>query len=213
MDKKLKFNAFLKGVSIFAFVAFCLLAILAGVTLPFVSCASTVDSVVVNAESDLHDSAVTSAESDTFNPLDFCISLGECNTTDTYYGFYISNLLWTYIKQYDYSQTSGLLSLFNLIFSNNSSFYVIAGKTDSVAYLALSDMNNMFKYFEDYFAYSCFSPYIIYPQGFKLSNILSDVPSDSLWSSQFKIFTSVPYGYKTEIVSNYGFESRFSRMV
>ena len=37
MDKKLKFNAFLKGVSFFAFVAFCLLAILAGVTLPFLS--------------------------------------------------------------------------------------------------------------------------------------------------------------------------------
>lgn len=209
MNKKLKLNAFVKGVSIFAFVAFCLLAIFAGVTLPFVSNASTADGAVVNAESDLHDSAVASAESNTFNPLDFCISLGECNTTDTYYGFYISNFLWSYIKQYDYSQTSGLLALFNLIFSDNSTFYVIAGKTDSVAYLALTDMNNMFKYFEDYFAYSCFSPYIVYPQGFKLSNILSDVPSDSLWSSNFKIFTSVPYGYKTEIVSNYGFESRF----
>ena len=41
MDKKLKLNAFLKGVSIFAFVAFCLLSILAGVTLPFVSNATS----------------------------------------------------------------------------------------------------------------------------------------------------------------------------
>lgn len=52
MEKKLKLNAFLKGVSIFAFVAFCLLAILAGVTLPFVSNASTAASVVVDNESD-----------------------------------------------------------------------------------------------------------------------------------------------------------------
>lgn len=206
MEKKLKINLILKGISVFAFVAFCLLAILAGVTLPFVSNASTSDCAFIYSESDC---ATASAESDTFNPLDFCISLGECNTTDTYYGFYISNFLWSYIKNYDYSQTSGLLSLFNLTFSNNSSFYVIAGKTDSVAYLALTDMNNIFKYFEDYFAYSCFSPYIVYPQGFKLSNILSDVSSGTLWSSQFQVFTSVPYGYKTEIVYNYGFESRF----
>ena len=52
MEKKLKFNAFLKGLSVFAFVAFCLLAILAGVTLPFVSNASTLDSAVASAESD-----------------------------------------------------------------------------------------------------------------------------------------------------------------
>lgn len=214
MDKKLKFNAFLKGVSIFAFVAFCLLAIFAGVTLPFVSNASTADGAVVNAESGLHDCAVASAESDAFNPLDFCITLGECNTNDTYYGFYISNFLWSYIKQYDYSQTSGLLSLFSLIFSGNSTkFYVIAGKTDSVAYLALSDMNYIIKYFEDYFNYSCFCPYIVFPKGFKMSDILSDAPSDSLFSSNFNVFTSVPYGYKTEIVSNYGFESRFGNFV
>lgn len=207
MEKKLKINFILKGIVIFAFVAFCLLAILAGVTLPFVSNASTLDCVVINSESDC---ATASAESDVFNPLDFCISLGECNSTDTYYGFYISNFLWSYIKQYDYSQTSGLLELFNLSFSNNSIYYVVSGKSDGVAYLALTDMNNyMFKYFEDYFAYSYFSPYIVYTQGFKLSNILSYVPSGSLWSSHFKVFTSVPYGYKTEIVSNYGFQSRF----
>lgn len=209
MEKKLKINFILKGFAVFAFVAFCLLAILAGVTLPFVSNASSAESAVLNAESVLDDSAVASADSDTFNPLDFCISLGECNTNDTYYGFYVSDLLWTYIKQYDYSQTSGLLWLFNVIFPNNTIFHIIAGKTDSVAYFALTDMNNMIKYFENYFNYSNFSPYIIYPQGFKLSNILSEVKPGTLWSTSFKVFTSVPYGYKTEIVSNYGFESRF----
>lgn len=52
MEKKLKINFILKGIAIFAFVAFCLLAILAGVTLPFVSNASTADSAVIVSESD-----------------------------------------------------------------------------------------------------------------------------------------------------------------
>ena len=52
MEKKLKINFILKGIAVFAFVAFCLLAILAGVTLPFVSNANTVDSAVASAEGD-----------------------------------------------------------------------------------------------------------------------------------------------------------------
>lgn len=52
MEKKLKINSILKGIAVFAFVAFCLLAILAGVTLPFVSNASTADSAVASAEND-----------------------------------------------------------------------------------------------------------------------------------------------------------------
>lgn len=52
MEKKLKVNFILKGIAVFAFVAFCLLAILAGVTLPFVSNASTIDSAVSSADSD-----------------------------------------------------------------------------------------------------------------------------------------------------------------
>lgn len=51
MEKKLKTNFILKGFAVFAFVAFCLLAILAGVTLPFVSNASTSDSAVASADS------------------------------------------------------------------------------------------------------------------------------------------------------------------
>ena len=210
MEKKLKINFILKGIAIFAFVAFCLLAILAGVTLPFVSNASTSDSTVIVAESDYNDSAFASAESDTFNPLDFCISLSECNTTDTYYGFYISDSLWNYVRNYDYSQSSGLLSLFYLTFIDSTSpLYFVAGKTDNIAYLALTDMNNMIKYFEDNFNYSYFTPYIVYPQGFKLSNVLEGVSSGSLLGSIFKVFTSVPYGSYPIQVTNYGFESRF----
>lgn len=52
MEKKLKINFLLKGIAVFAFVAFCFLAILAGVTLPFVSNASTTDCAVVSAEND-----------------------------------------------------------------------------------------------------------------------------------------------------------------
>lgn len=52
MEKKLKINFILKGIALFVFVAFCLLAILAGVTLPFVSNASTIDCAVVSAEND-----------------------------------------------------------------------------------------------------------------------------------------------------------------
>ena len=58
MEKKLKINFILKGIAVFAFVAFCLLAILAGVTLPFVSNASTADCAVASAE---NDSATASA--------------------------------------------------------------------------------------------------------------------------------------------------------
>ncbi|MDY4159885.1 MAG: hypothetical protein SOY02_06595 [Candidatus Onthovivens sp.] len=90
MEKKLKFNAFLKGVSIFAFVAFCLLAILAGVTLPFASRVNIVDNVAFCSESDISDLAVASAESG-FNYLDYSIPLSQCNTNDIYYGFYFTD--------------------------------------------------------------------------------------------------------------------------
>ena len=63
MEKKLKINFILKGIAVFAFVAFCLLAILAGVTLPFVSYASTANSVVASAESDC---ATASADTDLY---------------------------------------------------------------------------------------------------------------------------------------------------
>ena len=83
MEKKLKLNAFLKGVSIFAFVAFCLLAILAGVTLPFVSNLNTVDNVAYCSESDL---AVASAESE-----NLYIPLSQVQNNTVYYGISVPN--------------------------------------------------------------------------------------------------------------------------
>ncbi len=80
MDKKLKLNAFLKGVSIFAFVAFCLLAILAGVTLPFVGNSSTSYCSSVITESDLDDCAVACAESD-----NLYIPLSQVQANTVYY--------------------------------------------------------------------------------------------------------------------------------
>ena len=68
MEKKLKVNFILKGIAVFAFVAFCLLAILAGVTLPFVSNASTADSAVVNDNSYSNDCAVASAQTQNLVP-------------------------------------------------------------------------------------------------------------------------------------------------
>ena len=81
MEKKLKINFILKGIAVFAFVAFCLLAILAGVTLPFVSNASTADSVVSSAESDY-----ATASSDIDNNF---ILLSNAVLGTTYYGIYI----------------------------------------------------------------------------------------------------------------------------
>lgn len=65
MEKKLKVNFILKGIAVFAFVAFCLLAILAGVTFPFVSNASTEDCAIASAESDC---AVASAQTQNLVP-------------------------------------------------------------------------------------------------------------------------------------------------
>ena len=65
MEKKIKLNFILKGIAVFAFVAFCLLAILAGVTLPFVSNASISDCAIVSAE---NDSAVASAQTQNLVP-------------------------------------------------------------------------------------------------------------------------------------------------
>ena len=104
MEKKLKFNAFLKGVAVFAFVAFCLLAILAGVTLPFVSNASTSDYAVASVESDY---ATASADIDNnFIPLSNAV-LGT-----TYYGIYIPDTTNNWTATADDSPYQ--LRLFNL---------------------------------------------------------------------------------------------------
>ena len=83
MEKKLKINFILKGIAVFAFVAFCLLAILAGVTLPFVSNASMVDCAVLSAESDC---ATASADSGSIY-----IPLSEVQSNTLYYSVSVPN--------------------------------------------------------------------------------------------------------------------------
>lgn len=214
MEKKLKVNAFLKGVSIFAFVAFCLLAILAGVTLPFVSNLNTVDNVAFCSESDVTNLGFASSDSDSFNPLDFSIPLSQCNTSDIYFGFYITDSLYNYVHNYDYSQTSNKLNLSSLVFTGESfPLYLVAGKQSDIAFFGLTDNFYNINYFDDRFIYSYFTPYIVYTQGFKLSNILSNVPSNSLWSSEIFVFTSIPYGIHTMPVPVIDFNSRFGNFV
>lgn len=206
MDKKLKLNAFLKGVSIFAFVAFCLLSILAGVTLPFVSNASTSYSAVVNAASDLHDSAVVSAESDSFNPLDFCIPLSECNTTDTYYGFYISQEFFEYVKKFNFADYSGLYAFCKYSINGlvNSKLYFIAGRDNNVSYIGFTDMQtNNAKLYESFYNWIYYSPYVLYNNGIKITSF----EYDESFTGTLYVFTSFPFG--KEYISNLGFESRF----
>ena len=83
MEKKLKVNFILKGIAVFAFVAFCLLAILAGVTLPFVSNASTSDSAVASSDSDC---AIASADSGSIY-----IPLSEVQSNTLYYSISVPN--------------------------------------------------------------------------------------------------------------------------
>ena len=98
MEKKFKINFILKGIAVFAFVAFCLLAIFAGVTLPFVSNASMTDNSFVKSDSVC---AVASADN-TIIYDNFTTTLSNCNTTDTYYGFYITEEFYNFVKTYNF---------------------------------------------------------------------------------------------------------------
>lgn len=210
MEKKLKINAFLKGVSIFAFVTFCLLAILAGVTLPFVSNASTADSAVVNVENDC---AISSTESDTFNPLDFSIPLSEAAQDSTiYYGIYITEDFFNFVNTSDripYEQTR--LFSYDCVGGSVIDFAVMRKRNDdfdlTISYIL--GAQTLFNAFEIVTAvpYSSICPYYVYPNGFTvhLFNYFMDL-RDKIY-----LFTSFPYGIneKIEYVTNYGFESRF----
>lgn len=196
MEKNLKFNAFLKGVSIFAFVAFCLLAILACVTLPFVSKVNTADNVAFCSESDL---AVASSDSSTFNPLDFCIPISECNTTDTYYGFYISEEFYNYCKNYNYTNPNFLGFC---VLSNN---YSLESDSSSIYLMYNNSLPCVVSFYD--IPYSSITPYVVFSSGF---NFVSHSSLSNLY-----VFNSFPYGVeeKEVIVSNYGFESRFGNFV
>lgn len=207
MEKKLKFNVFLKGVSIFAFVAFCLLAILAGVTLPFASRVNTADNVAFCSESDSGDCAVACAESNTFNPLLYSIPLSQCNTTDTYYGFYFTLDLINSLTSVSFNDeyiASFLSYNYSLRFEALSSFPKTAKilfSSDVVYFIPL--MSNL---------YNIVNPYFIYNNGFTFSEFASGSFFD-LVKDKIYVFNTFPYGYHESIVTNYGFESRFGNFV
>lgn len=217
MEKKLKVNFILKGIAVFAFVAFCLLAILAGVTLPFVSNASTVDCVVANAQIDC---ATASATSD-IDFESFTIPISQCNGTDTYYGFYITETFYNYISNFDFSgdYDSGLLC-----FQVNPSRIYAIGKfnnNDNIlvkgfGYAYGFDTNVHFILSND-FTYSESDKVFIDPNGFTFlsgdtgifSGFFASVPQE--FKSYLRVFNSIPYKeiVNTEYISNYGFQSRF----
>lgn len=212
MEKKLKVNFILKGIAIFAFVAFCLLAILAGVTLPFVSNASTTDSAFLSAESDC---AIASANN-TINYDNFTITLSNCNTTDTYYGFYITEDLYNFVKTYsfDSSQSYIIAQLSNntILMCGTASFNDF-GAVKNFNYCCLSPD---FQYFNSFFtsieSYSHYCNYYLFNNGFTFSLINTELSETFLpIRDKIKVFTSLPYEEKvtTEYITNYGFESRF----
>ena len=215
MEKKLKINFILKGIAVFAFVAFCLLAILAGVTLPFVSNARTADFVVASAESDF---AIVSSTNDIDYEL-FSIPLSQCNGTDTYYGFYITETFYNYISNFDFS---GDFSNGVLCFQVNPvSFYGINKFTDVD--------NNVVKYFGYTYGFDTNKHYIvtndftylesdkvfINPNGFTfLSDDTGIFPGlFSACPDQVKMFLRVfnrlPYKETVTTVYKTGFKSRF----
>lgn len=194
MEKKLKFNAFLKGVSLFVFVAFCLLAMLAGVILPFVSKVNTSDNVAYCSESDISDLAVASADSDSFNPLDFCITLSQCNTSDTYYGLYITE------DFYNYCSTNS--TTINTQYGKFSNGYFLMSNNNGI-FLSYNGLDDIY-----------IAKYNI-PYPANLNSIVFNNPvtfkSITTYSGLLMIFNEFPYGIETQ--SNYGFESRFGNFV
>lgn len=220
MDKKLKLNAFLKGVSIFAFVAFCLLAILAGVILPFVSNASTADGAVVNAESDLYDSAVVSADN-TINYDNFTTTLSNCNTNDTYYGFYITEEFYNFVKNYQFEVGTPVFLGQGVV--GGSAFLFMCGglynDDNSLKFKVFAftyDFDNNHYLIQSDIPYSATNRAVIFNQGFKFQTIYSDNQADEEhipvgFKDKVKVFTSIPYEEKETTIykTNIGFQSRF----
>lgn len=221
MEKKLKINFILKGIAVFAFVAFCLLAILAGVTLPFVSNASTADGAVINAESDLHDSAVASANIVPVDYESFTTTLSNCNTTDTYYGFYITEEFYNFVKNYNFE--SGSPIFFGAGALGDISFLFYCGRMDNAdntlkfkCFAYSYDLDNNHYLIQSDIPFSATNRVILFNQGFKFSTIYSDNPLDEEhipagFKDKIKVFTSLPYKETITTVykTNYGFESRF----
>lgn len=211
MEKKLKVNFILKGIAVFAFVAFCLLAILAGVTLPFVSNASSQDSAIASAESDY---AIASTDN-TINYEDFTIPFSQCNTTDIYYGFYFSQNFYNILTSFNFDDFNDSVLFGSCTFTSSGFF--------AVGCSAVYDSNDSLKYkhfaivydpeFVDYcmtsVPYNRLTHYVIFNQGFRVSAILPNLPSEL--TDNLKVFTSIPYEEKItiEYKTNFGFQSRF----
>nr|DAI43997.1 MAG TPA: hypothetical protein [Inoviridae sp.] len=207
MEKKLKINFILKGIAIFAFVSFCLLAILAGVTLPFVSNASTTDSAVASANI-----VPNSYES-------YTVSLDACNSTDNYYGFYFTEEFYNYLMgASSLTPDTIMYMLASMVFTDNSSSLLyVGGKLNDdgtslvnracyLTYYLSSSGNAML---DSSVPYSISQRVVIFEQGFKVSVVPND---DWHFARYLKVFTvPIPYTEKEVIIykTNYGFESRF----
>lgn len=188
MEKKLKITFILKGIAVFAFVAFCLLAILAGVTLPFVSNAST------------SDSAVASADSNTFDPLDFCIPLSQCNTTDTYYGFYITQDFYNTIISFDFGDIYvHILGTFSIVGSGSDSLLAFIYDTDTNVKSLRASFGSayLFELGSSQISYNYSNKYYITANGFKFSFIESNSFNGSLY-----VFNQLPFGGDTSDLEN-----------
>ena len=162
MEKKLKINFILKGIAVFAFVAFCLLAILAGVTLPFVSSASTADSAIVS------DCATASSEN-----LDNFIPLSNAVIGTTYYGIYIPDIEknWTAVAD----DSPYLLRLFNFhTLDTNSNFVVYSYKQRTVRdFILRMDVDGNKRDVQTICETSTFENQYIYDNGIVLDEITS----------------------------------------
>ena len=219
MEKKLKVNFILKGIAIFAFVTFCLLAILAGVTLPFVSNANTFDCAFASAE---NDSATASADN-SINYDNFTTTLSNCNTTDTYFGFYITEEFYNFVKTYNFEV--GVPIFFGSTSFNNSDngfLFFCSGKYASDNTLEFNVFSYSFDFENNIFLIQSNVPYsatnraVIFNQGFKFQTIYSDNQADAEhipvgFKDKIKVFTSIPYEEKITIdyKTNLGFQSRF----
>lgn len=203
MEKKLKINFILKGIAIFDFVAFCLLAILAGVTLPFVCNASTSDSAFVSAENDC---ATASSASD-FNYLDYSIPLSSCNTTDTYFGFYITEDLYNYVKSFNFvdNETYIIAQLSNetVLFANKGQFNDF-GSVTNYKYLCLSpNFQNLNCLFTTDAGYSTFVHSYVIDSGFTFTLINNELPGNAnTIKDKIYVFNQLPFGGDTTELEN-----------
>ena len=199
MEKKLKVNFILKGIAIFAFVAFCLLAILAGVTLPFVSNASSSDSAIASADN-------------TVNYDNFTITLSNCNTTDTYYGFYITEEFYNFVKNYTFE--IGTPIFFGSGAFGDTSFLIYCGRVDNAdntlkfnTFAYTYDFDNNHYLMQSDIPYSATNRVVLFNQGFNFVNIYSDNQADEEhipagFKDKIKVFTSLSFGGNTSDLEN-----------